>query len=160
MNPKVYFFVLLFSFSSMWGITGHEAIPEVLKPTSIAIDGNNLYVSEEFKIHRYQLKELKWIKSFGNNGEGPGEFSAGVRFVKPQNNKLYAYDWNQVVTIFNQDGKYLSRKRLALTGGYGPRLIIGEGVFVLEVFREFKNTPNREWEVNIFDKEMKLRLFA
>jgi len=55
-------------------------LPQVMKPFHLKIGNNRLYISEETsKIHIYQFdyqsKKLKFLKTFGTKGQGPGEFT-------------------------------------------------------------------------------------
>ena len=48
-------------------------LKDVLKPESICVWGDELYVVEGATIHCFSLTDLKPIKTFGKAGEGPGE---------------------------------------------------------------------------------------
>lgn len=59
-------------------------LPELLKPQSIDIDGNQMFITEDVTIYIYSLNDFKLQKKFGSAGEGPREFKryASV-FVQP-----------------------------------------------------------------------------
>ena len=44
------------------------------RPVGLNADKEQLYIIENCRIHIYALKDLKHIKSFGKQGQGPGEF--------------------------------------------------------------------------------------
>jgi len=47
---------------------------EFANPYSICVDGERLYISQGVTIFIYLLKDHRLIKTFGREGEGPGEF--------------------------------------------------------------------------------------
>lgn len=49
-------------------------LPELMKPTFMGVDDTQLYVIEGASIYIYSLKELKVVKKFGREGQGPQEF--------------------------------------------------------------------------------------
>lgn len=56
-------------------------LPEIVNPTGVFCDANQLYITEEAVVHIYSLKDYKLIKKFGRKGEGPAEFK--VRHDQP-----------------------------------------------------------------------------
>jgi hypothetical protein len=91
-----------------------KALPEVMRPDNIAVDGNELYVVEGAVITVYSLKDSSTIRKFGKIGEGPGELK-----VLPGNyyNKIVVFpDHIQVESIdklacFTKKGEFLKEKR-------------------------------------------------
>ena len=59
-------------------------LPEVLKPDSILVKGDTLYIIEGDICRMYSISQRKYLKSFCKSGEGPGELktvpglSAGI----------------------------------------------------------------------------------
>jgi hypothetical protein len=62
----------LFSFVTYGEVAA--ALTEIMKPRSMAVDDSQLYITEQTKVFIYSLKDFKLLKSFGEAGEGPGEF--------------------------------------------------------------------------------------
>ena len=49
-------------------------LPGLNKGETIAIDDNQIYITEGPTVYIYSLKDMKLIKTFGRKGEGPAEF--------------------------------------------------------------------------------------
>ena len=47
----------------------------IVKPQAVAMDDNQLYVTQEASVFIYSLKSYKLIKKFGRHGQGPREFA-------------------------------------------------------------------------------------
>ena len=95
-------------------VVGPEIAPDVFiyKPTSLTVDREgNLYIFDQAQHQIFKLdKNLKFIRTIGRDGQGPGEFSAGMGMIKiGPDNKLYVNDtWAQKVTVFDTNGKYIN----------------------------------------------------
>ena len=50
-------------------------LPEIMKPSALFVDDSQLYLTEGATIYIYSLKDYKFIKKFGKEGQGPGEFA-------------------------------------------------------------------------------------
>jgi len=66
--------VLLLLFTDLVSASNKAVLPEVIKPAAIAVEGNHVFITEGTSIHIYSLNPFKYIKKFGKEGEGPGEF--------------------------------------------------------------------------------------
>jgi DNA-binding beta-propeller fold protein YncE len=95
-------------------VVGPEIAPDVFiyKPTSLTLDREgNLYIFDQAQHQIFKLdKNLKFIRTIGRDGQGPGEFSAGRGMIKiGPDNKLYVNDtWTQRITVFDTNGKYIN----------------------------------------------------
>lgn len=110
--------VLLVLFLSCFGFAEKKAtLFEVMNPNGLQVDDSQLYVSEAAAIYIYSLKDFKFVKKFGKQGEGPGEFAFHPR-IQP------TVDASGDELIINSFGKlsYFTK----------------QGVFK----KEFKVTPN------------------
>jgi len=79
----------------------------VLKPESIQVSGNELYVVEGGSFLVYSLTDLKLTRKFGKKGEGPGElkvFPFWMNALYPLKNSLYAEGFDKFI-FFNKEGK-------------------------------------------------------
>lgn len=72
------------------------SLPEVMKPSSINVCGDELYIMENGVILVYSLKDLKLLRKFGRKGDGPGE----LQVVPNYSNKLTAYPQYILVETF------------------------------------------------------------
>lgn len=51
-------------------------LTEVLSPEMVEVSDNEIYIVEGSSIFMYSLKDLSFIRKFGQSGEGPGELKA------------------------------------------------------------------------------------
>lgn len=112
-------------------ISGDEYL---FKPHSLTIDKNsNLYVYDNLqcKILKFD-KDLKFIKSFGGEGEGPGEFS-GTGKLHPvyirmgRDGKLYAKDLRtRKINIYDPNGNFINQIKY-LEEYYNPPVVNSNG---------------------------------
>lgn len=52
-------------------------VEEIGKPDTFLVSKGHIYIGEKHRVYIYSLKNFKLIKTFGNPGEGPGEFKLG-----------------------------------------------------------------------------------
>lgn len=97
-------------------VIGPEIEPGVFiyKPTSLTVDREgNLYIFDQAQHQIFKLDQnLKFIRTIGRDGKGPGEFSAGRAmiyvYIGPDN-RLYVKDtMEQRIIVFDTNGKYLN----------------------------------------------------
>jgi len=88
-------------------------VPEIVKPSGIAVSESRIYISEEAKVNIYSLKDHKFIKKFGNKGEGPKEFvgfpELGVR-IEVLKDRLMVNSLGKI-SFFTKDGTYIKEVR-------------------------------------------------
>jgi hypothetical protein len=82
-------------------------LPQVLKPVGAAVDEDSLYVVEGATVSVYSLKDLRFVRKFGREGEGPGElkntpFYVNKLVVLPGNIMLEGLD---KIIFFSKQGK-------------------------------------------------------
>jgi hypothetical protein len=85
-------------------------LEEVMKPWNLVIDNGQLFVSENKVIHIYNLKDFKWVKTFGKAGEGPAEFKSSPRLT-PYPDYLLINTQDKVM-YFSRDGEFLRETRI------------------------------------------------
>ncbi len=99
----------------VFSIGGDTNIREemLILPTRIREDSKgNIFIldSKESCIKKYN-KDGQFIKKFGRNGSGPGEFIASYKMGIAQNGDVIIYDMiNRRFTVFSNDGEYLRTK--------------------------------------------------
>ncbi len=87
---------------------------QVLKPAFLAMDNEQIYVSEGTTVYIFSRKDFSFKKKFGKSGAGPQEFSlaAGGGFSQP-GVQVFAQSDNLVVnsigkvSLFNKDGDFV-----------------------------------------------------
>ncbi len=85
----------------------------VLKPSTIDIHNDRLYIMDTELVHVYSMKDLALIKSFGKKGEGPGEYriDPGIPLSLRGFNDFLIVESIDKLSYFSLDGKYLKEKR-------------------------------------------------
>ena len=81
------------------------------QPTDVAWDSEgNIYITDGYvnsRVAKYD-KNGDWVKSWGEPGNGPGQFNTPHAIVIDRNNNVYVGDrGNRRVQVFNTDGKLL-----------------------------------------------------
>lgn len=80
-------------------------IDEVLKPTSLVVDDEQLYINEDTTIFIYSLNDYKFKKKFGQAGEGPKEFLQ-FAIVNSLTDHLLINSFGKI-SFFTKDGSYI-----------------------------------------------------
>jgi hypothetical protein len=132
-------------------------------PASITMDReNNLYVYDlmQAKILKFD-ESLKFIKSFGRTGEGPGEFSGTGRgnfvFINiGLDGKLYAHDIRVLkVLVFNPDGRFIRQYRCKHIARFDKPIVDVEGNIILQDFIEDRQVIFNERDTVLFSLPQK-----
>ncbi len=103
--------ILIIIFSSFFCFAEKLAdMPELTKNLHITVGKERIYIvdGKKCKIHIYSKKNYKFIKSFGNQGEGPGEFidNPGRIFIRDE--KLILFNTREY--HFSLDGKLIEER--------------------------------------------------
>jgi len=100
-------------------------LPDIIRPASIRLDRDTVYIVDQTAIHIYSLKPFKRIKTFGAQGQGPGEFNS-VPFLKIYPEKLFINCLGKIMT-FSHDGEFVKQTKLPfrLFYFYYPILQVG-----------------------------------
>jgi hypothetical protein len=103
-------FVLLVLFLSCFGFAEKKAtLHEVMNPGGLQVDDSQLYVSETAAVYIYSLKDFKFVKKFGKQGEGPGEFAFHPRIqptVNASGDELIINSFGKL-SYFTKDGVFI-----------------------------------------------------
>ena len=81
------------------------------QPTDVAWDSDgNIYISDGYvnsRIAKYD-RHGDWVKSWGDNGTGPGQFRLPHAIAVDRNNNIYVGDRsNRRIQVFDSDGRFL-----------------------------------------------------
>lgn len=97
-----------------WGFAEKlGSLPEVMKPGMIAVSGDQLFVVEGPKIFNISLKDMTLLRTFGRQGEGPGELKVSpvwYNFVAVYPDHLFVAGLDKFI-YFSRDGKLLKEIR-------------------------------------------------
>lgn len=98
-------------------------LDEVNKPDYISIGNGYIYIQEKTSIYIYDLKDFKFVKKFGKEGEGPREFKinpyGGPMVTYPFENKLVISSMAKV-SIFTREGEFIKEYKVDPFEGYTP----------------------------------------
>lgn len=142
------FLVIVLIFFCALFIYGEDIItlPEVNKPRTIQIDGDQIFITENVRINIYSITTQKFIKFFGKRGEGPGEFKimdnaeAGVGVQISIRPGYILVNSIGKLTWFDRIGKYIKEVNTHKSRGpYGRNFIpIGNNFVAYDFVREEK----------------------
>jgi hypothetical protein len=102
---KVILIMLLMLFASLLLVGKKVPLPDLVKPRHIAVDENQMYVTQGATVFIYSLKDFKLIKKFGKEGEGPQEFKRRITFLDVQTEYLFLISAGKV-SYFTKNGTF------------------------------------------------------
>jgi hypothetical protein len=127
-------------------------LPELLKPNTIQLDDNQIYITEEASIYIYSLDTFKQVKKFGKVGEGPQEFR-----ILPQLPLIINVSTDRIivnslgkVSRFTKKGEFISEEKVK-AGFVFNLLPLGKYLAGQGVSQE-NNVRYRT--INIYDREL------
>ncbi len=89
-------------------------LPELMKPSIMAVDDTQLYVTEEASVFIYSLKDFELVKKFGRAGQGPQEF-----FIVPTLPLVIDVQTDQIIAVsirkvsyFTKQGEFIKEVRM------------------------------------------------
>jgi sugar lactone lactonase YvrE len=99
------------------------------QPTDVAWDSDgNIYISDGYvnsRVAKYD-KHGDWVKSWGDNGTGPGQFRLPHAIAVDRNNNVYVGDRsNRRIQVFDTDGKFLRMFTIDVAPDPGTRAVNG-----------------------------------
>jgi len=112
--------VMLFLSSLFLTAEQMQKFSELANPHKIIVEGDEIIIEEFPKIYVYSAKDFRLKHSFGNEGEGPGEFlkrSGYVRLNITVKKDLIFAESNGRLTFFSRRGEYI-RQHNSATAGY------------------------------------------
>lgn len=95
----------------------------VNRPDMLAVSDNYIYITEKTMVHIFSFKNYKPLKSFGSEGEGPGEFKISpfgpAMIVSAARGRLVVNSLAKV-SIFNEEGNYIKEFKVPPNQVYLP----------------------------------------
>lgn len=113
-KPRIFLLLLLFFLIGKYSFSVQQGIlKEVLTPEGIEISGNEIYIIEGAIIYVYSLDDIKLLRKFGSEGEGPGELKvtpwlSNLIFVLPDSVVVDSMD---KMIVFSKEGKVLQERK-------------------------------------------------
>ncbi len=127
-------------------------LPELINPTSMAMENTRIYFVDGPKVLIYSLEKSKLIKKIGREGDGPGEFRVAPNLPIT----IHLYNENVIISslgkisIYTKEGifkKEIRNKSLALNLVPCGNLYVGKG---------FAQDEGKLYlTVNIYDDQLK-----
>ena len=85
-------------------------LPDLIHPSSIAVDNNQLLIADEASVSIYSLTDFSHQKKFGRYGQGPGEFQYPPRLnVFP---KEFFFENGAKIMRYSRNGDFLEETKL------------------------------------------------
>jgi hypothetical protein len=103
------------------------ALADLMRPSHIAVDKKQVYISDGTTVHIYSLADFKRTHTFGKKGEGPQEFrvpgSFGVEPMPQKNRDLLLINSLGKVSYFDKKGTFIKELKTGTVYAFYP---IGE----------------------------------
>jgi hypothetical protein len=114
MNRKMTFAVFLFFVPIVLTFNGYAAkladLPNVMKPLSLQIVGDDFFITEGPTFFVYSLKDFKQKGKFGAKGQGPGEFNSRIQLIIMPGSYLACSYYK--FAFFKKDGTLIKENRI------------------------------------------------
>ncbi len=88
-------------------------LTDIMKPENIAVDDNQLYISEGGSVFIFSLSDYKLVKKFGSKGSGPQEFQLPGQMkliVDARTDKIIINSLNKI-SFFSKQGEFINEIR-------------------------------------------------
>jgi hypothetical protein len=129
-------------------------LPEVMNPFFITIAAGRMYIVENsVAVHIYTLDSngVTFVKTFGREGQGPGEFDF-IYTVRPFRDHLDIPGSNKLAR-FSLDGDYLGEVAVIVGAFKGGVYRLGDGYVARQVTFDEKGATTA---IRLYDKNFKL----
>ncbi len=130
-------------------------LPQLLKPTIMAVDDQQVYVGDKETIYIYSLKDYKLKAKFGKAGEGPREFllqmGEGI-LIYPLSDSLLINSVGKV-SFFSKSGVYIKEINIRESQAMQVQMIGKNFVGIGNVMDQ--KTMTYSMAVNLYDGQFK-----
>jgi len=129
-------------------------LPQVMNPFHLAIADGRMYIVEDsVAVHIYKLDAngAAFVKTFGREGQGPGEFDF-IYSVRPFKDHLDVPGSHKLAR-FSPDGDYLSEVPVTVGVFKGAAFRLGDGYVVRDLNFDEKGMTTT---IRLYDKDFKL----
>lgn len=110
---KLYLLVMLMIFANLVAPAKIVPLPDLLKPETITIDREHIYITEGAAIYIYTKNNMALLKKFGKAGEGPQEFRiypAGSEPVMPASDSILVNSIGKL-SYFTKNGAFIKETK-------------------------------------------------
>lgn len=129
-------------------------LPQVMNPFFVTIADGRMYIVENsvaVQIYTLGPQSVAFIKTFGREGQGPGEFNF-IYTIRPFNDHLDVPGLHKLVR-FTLDGDYLSEVKFTVRVFKGAVYPFGDGYVVRDLNFDEKGATTT---IRLYDKDFKL----
>ena len=129
-------------------------LPEVMNPFFFTIADGRVYIVEDsVAAHIYTLgpKGVSFVKTFGREGQGPGEFDF-IYMIRPFKDHL-DIPGSHKLARFSLNGDYISEVAITVGGFKGAFYRLGDGYVVRDLN---SNEKGATVTIRLYDKDLKL----
>lgn len=129
-------------------------LPQVMNPFFLTIADGRMYIVENsVAVHIFTVdpKGVSFVKTFGHEGQGPGEFNF-IYTVRPFKDHL-DIPGSHKLARFTLDGDYVSEVKVAVGAFKGAVYRLGDGYIVRGLNSDEKGTTTT---IHLYDKDFKL----
>jgi len=129
-------------------------LPQVMNPFFLTIADGRMYIVENFvAVHIYTLgpRGVAFVKTFGREGQGPGEFSF-IHTVRPFKDHL-DIPGSHKLARFTLDGDYLSEVKVTVGVFKGAVYRLGDGYVARDLNFDERGVTTT---IRLYDKDFKL----
>jgi len=129
-------------------------LPQVMNPFFLTIaDGRMFIVENDVAAHIFTLdaKGISFVKTFGREGQGPGEFDF-IYMIRAFKDHL-DIPCSHKLARFSLDGDYISEVAITVGGFKGAFYRLGDGYVVRDVNFDEEGTTTT---IRLYDKDLKL----
>jgi len=109
----IYFIIFLLMIPLFMFSKKVTTFSELMYPRTIDIDSEKIYITDDYSIFIYSLKDFKLIKKFGRRGEGPGEFKINPK-IKILSDSIWIKSGREKISIYSKEGKLIKDIRVPI----------------------------------------------
>ncbi len=123
MTKKILILLLVLSSAMIWG-QKVVPLPQIAKPETLSLYKNQIFITENVKVHIFSTLDYRHLMQFGKRGEGPGEFKiqdnveVGIGIQISVRSDYILVNSIGRLSYFSRDGKYL--REINTHKGRGP----------------------------------------
>ena len=91
-----------------------RVLPELVAPSFLDSDGDSLFVLDQYTVYVYSLENFSLVKSFGKQGEGPGELMTQPDLpitMMVHGDQVILNSFNKMVR-FSNTGEFVDEKKI------------------------------------------------
>lgn len=85
---------------------GTVSLPDLVNPLKLQVGNDRIVIAEKISVFIYSLGDVKLLKKFGTEGEGPGELKSRITRLEIQPDYIFINSVGKV-SYFSKDGRFI-----------------------------------------------------